>query len=80
MLWYTVQVMIFTFSCTREDMLDRPLEIKVLNTGQILLQDSLVGSYRMNLGVVYAQIDHCYEKKWLLLSDPQNFVGEMKVL
>jgi hypothetical protein len=47
-------------------MMERSLELRVLNVKQVL-QDSMVGFFKLDLGVVYAQPNHCYGQKWLVL-------------
>lgn len=49
-------------------MMEKTMELKVLNVKQ-LLQDSMVGFFTMELGVVYSQPGHSYVKKWLMLVD-----------
>lgn len=52
-------------------MLERVLEFKVLNVKQ-LKHDSMVGFFKMDLGIVYFQPNHCYEQKWLVLVSTEN--------
>lgn len=59
-------------------MMERALELKVLNAKQIL-QDSVVGSFKLDLGVVYAQPYHCYGQKWLVLVDTSHDGSSTKV-
>ena len=59
-------------------MIDTLLEIKLLNVKQLL--DGVLGSFKMNLGLVYNQPDRCYAYKWIVFSNPKDNSGEMKVL
>ena len=52
-------------------MIERVLEFKVLNVKQ-LKHDSMVGFFKMGLGIVYFQPNHCYEQKWLVLVDTEH--------
>ncbi len=58
--------------------MERILEFKVLNVKQIR-HDSVIGSFMMDLGVVYSQHDHCYAFKWLFLADAKHGDGHVKV-
>lgn len=49
-------------------MMETALELKVLNVKQIL-QNRMVGFFKLDLGLVYAQPNHCYQQKWLMLVD-----------
>lgn len=59
-------------------MFDRLVEIKVLNAKK-LIRDSLVGSFKFDLGMVYDEPEHCFIHKWLLLTDPNDAAGGAKV-
>lgn len=59
-------------------MMEKILELKVFNVK--LLQDSMLGYFKMDLGVVYAQLNHCYLKKWLVLVDTKFGESYTKVL
>ena len=50
----------------------------MLNVKQIL-QDSMVGFFKLDLGVVYAQPNHCYGQKWLVLVDTRQSGSSTKV-
>ena len=58
-------------------MISELLEIKLLNVKQLL--DGVLGSFKMNLGLVYSQPDHCFAYKWIVLSNHKDDTGEMKV-
>ena len=60
-------------------MMDKVLELKVLNV-KPFHYDSLLGSSKMDLGVVYSQPHHSYHSKWLLLSDMKNEDGHGRVI
>lgn len=58
--------------------MDRALELKVLNVKQIL-QDGMVGFFKLDLGAVYAQPNHCYGQKWLVLVNTKHGGSYTKV-
>ncbi len=59
-------------------MFDKLLEIKILNSKK-LLRDSLIGSFKLDLGVVFDEAGHCFIHKWLLMTDPDDPSGGAKV-
>ena len=68
----------FNFRCLPEEMFDKLLDIKVLNSKKVL-RDSLVGSFKLDLGLVYDEPRHTFMHKWLLLMDPEDAAGGAKV-
>ena len=72
------EVFFFNFCCLPEEMFDKLLDIKVVNSKK-LLRDSLVGSFKLDLGVVYDEPGHAFIHKWLLLTDPEDAGGGAKV-
>lgn len=71
-------VISFNFRCLPDDMFDKLMEIKVLNAKKVL-RDSLIGSFKFDLGMVYDEVGHCFIHKWLLLTDPEDTAGGAKV-
>lgn len=71
-------VLFFNFRCLPDEMFDKLLEIKVLNAKKVL-RDSLVGSFKMDLGMIYDEVGHCFIHKWLLLTDPEDPSGGTRV-
>lgn len=59
-------------------MFDKLMDIKVLNAKKVL-RDSLIGSFKLDLGMVYDEMGHCFVHKWLLLTDPEDQAGGSKV-
>ncbi len=71
-------VVFFNFRCRPEEMFDKLLEIKVVNSKK-LLRDSLVGEFKLDLGLVYDEPRHAFIHKWLLLTDPKDGAAGAKV-
>lgn len=71
-------VLSFNFRCLPSEMFDKLVEVKVLNAKK-LLRDSLIGSFKLDLGMVYDEVAHCFIHKWLLLTDPADPSGGSKV-
>ena len=59
-------------------MMEKILEIKVLNVKQ-LQHDCMVGYFKMDLGMIYSQPNHCYVLKWLVLVDTRHGGSYTKV-
>jgi len=72
-------VIFFNFRCLPEEMFDKLLEFKVVNS-KTLLKDSLIGGFKLDLGVVYDEPGHAFIRKWLLLTDPDDVAGGAKVV
>ncbi|XP_077157456.1 dysferlin isoform X2 [Paroedura picta] len=54
------------------DLFDEPIFITVFDS-RSLRTDSVIGEFRMDVGTIYAEPRHCFPRKWLLLSDPEDF-------
>ena len=71
-------VLFFNFKCLPDEMFDKLMEIKVLNAKKVI-RDSLIGSFKFDLGMVYDEVGHAFIHKWLLLTDPDDASGGAKV-
>ncbi|XP_012860210.1 dysferlin [Echinops telfairi] len=54
------------------ELFDEPIFITVVDS-RSLRTDALVGEFRMDVGTIYREPRHAYLRKWLLLSDPDDF-------
>ena len=61
----------FNFNERPKDLFDKVIELKVLNS-KVLILESLIGSFKFDVGMVYDEPDHCFIHKWLLLTDPDD--------
>ncbi|XP_026307584.1 dysferlin-like [Piliocolobus tephrosceles] len=59
------------FDCPAE-LFDEPIFITVVDS-RSLRTDALLGEFRMDVGTIYREPRHAYLRKWLLLSDPDDF-------
>ncbi len=59
-------------------MLNKLLEIKVVNSRKVIW-DALVGSFKLDLNLVYDEPRHALVHKWLLLTNPKDAAGGVKV-
>ncbi|KAH0615692.1 hypothetical protein JD844_026006 [Phrynosoma platyrhinos] len=54
------------------ELFDQPIFITVIDS-RSLRTDSVIGEFRLDIGTIYAEPKHCILRKWLLLSDPEDF-------
>ncbi|KAM6441107.1 dysferlin isoform 3-T3 [Liasis olivaceus] len=54
------------------ELFDQPVFITVVDS-RSLRTDSVIGEFRLDVGTIYAEPRHCFLRKWLLLSDPEDF-------
>ncbi|XP_060103205.1 dysferlin [Heteronotia binoei] len=59
------------------ELFDEPIFITVFDS-RSLRTDSVIGEFRMDVGAIYAEPKHCFLRKWLLLSDPEDFSAGAK--
>eukprot|EP00731_Ephydatia_muelleri_P021700 Em0014g291a len=74
---YWNETMIFNFKEHPDLMMDKVVEIRVLNTRK-LLKDAVIGSFKFDVGLAYNEPDHCFIHKWLLLTDPEDSSSSAK--
>ncbi|XP_044284631.1 dysferlin isoform X4 [Varanus komodoensis] len=54
------------------ELFDQPIFITVVDS-RSLRTDSVIGEFRVDVGAIYAEPKHAFVRKWLLLSDPEDF-------
>ncbi|XP_042326048.1 dysferlin isoform X4 [Sceloporus undulatus] len=54
------------------ELFDQPIFITVVDS-RSLRTDSVIGEFRLDIGTIYAEPKHCILRKWLLLSDTEDF-------
>ncbi|XP_065924822.1 myoferlin isoform X7 [Magallana gigas] len=67
----------FNFKKSPADLMDELVEFKVFNSKK-LRSDSLIGSFKCDVGMVYLEPRHSFLHKWLLLSDPEDTMSGAK--
>lgn len=67
----------FNFNMSPADLFDELIEFQVFNSRK-LRSDSLIGSFKMDIGMVYDEPSHAFIGKWLLLSDPEDNMAGCK--
>ncbi|KAG7253369.1 hypothetical protein CRUP_033443, partial [Coryphaenoides rupestris] len=56
---------------TPSDLFDEPIFITVCDS-RSLRHDAVIGEFKLDVGTVYSEHRHCFLRKWLLLSDPDD--------
>ncbi|KAM6949272.1 LOW QUALITY PROTEIN: dysferlin [Aplochiton taeniatus] len=56
---------------TPADLFDEPIFITVLDS-RSMRTDSVIGAFKLDVGVVYNEHRHAFLRKWLLLADPDD--------
>lgn len=67
----------FNFNMSPAELFDELIEFQVFNSRK-LRSDSLIGSFKMDVGMVYDEPTHAFIGKWLLLSDPDDNMAGCK--
>ncbi|KAG8453260.1 hypothetical protein GDO86_000043 [Hymenochirus boettgeri] len=67
----------FNFFESPAELFDEPVFLTVFDSRSIR-KDSVVGEFRMDVGMIYGESKHCFLRKWLLLSDPDDFSAGAK--
>ena len=66
------EILTFYFKMKPEELFNTMLLIKVVNS-KFVIMENLIGSFQMDIGIVYDEVDHGFVQRWLLLtnmSDP----------
>ncbi|KAK3589425.1 hypothetical protein CHS0354_020754 [Potamilus streckersoni] len=67
----------FNFHASPAELMDEMLEFTVLHSKR-MRSDALIGSFKMDIGMVFAEPNHAQINKWLLLSDPEDIMAGAK--
>ncbi|XP_030193496.1 dysferlin isoform X9 [Gadus morhua] len=59
------------------DLFDEPIFITVCDS-RMLRHDAVIGEFKLDVGTVYSEHRHCFMRKWLLLSDPDDLSAGVK--
>ncbi|XP_059891870.1 dysferlin-like [Gadus macrocephalus] len=59
------------------DLFDEPIFITVCDS-RMLRHDAVIGEFKLDVGTVYSEHRHCFLRKWLLLSDPDDLSAGVK--
>ncbi|XP_069061681.1 dysferlin isoform X3 [Pleurodeles waltl] len=67
----------FNFFESPAELFDEPIFITMFDS-RSLRTDAVLGEFRMDVGTIYAEPRHAFLRKWLLLSDPEDFAAGAK--
>ncbi|KAM3590917.1 uncharacterized protein V6R79_018825 [Siganus canaliculatus] len=68
---YFDETFFLNFFETPSDLFDEPIFITVCDS-RSLRTDAVIGEFKLDVGTVYNEHRHCFLRKWLLLSDPDD--------
>ncbi|XP_070210966.1 myoferlin-like isoform X3 [Littorina saxatilis] len=74
---YWNQSFFFNFHASPSELFDEIIEFQVFNSRR-LRSDSLIGSFKCDIGLVYDEQKHALLNKWLLLGDPEDTMAGAK--
>ncbi|XP_070091861.1 otoferlin isoform X11 [Equus caballus] len=75
---YYNEYFVFDFHVSPDVMFDKIIKISVIHSKNLLRSGTLVGSFKMDVGTVYAQPEHQFHHKWAILSDPDDISAGLK--
>ncbi|KAM4804039.1 otoferlin isoform X5 [Urocitellus parryii] len=75
---YYNEYFVFDFHVSPDIMFDKIIKISVIHSKNLLRSGTLVGSFKMDVGTVYAQPEHQFYHKWAILSDPDDISAGLK--
>lgn len=67
----------FDFKASPAELMDELVEFRVYNSRK-LRSDSLIGSFKCDIGLIYESAQHSLLNKWLLLTDPEDTLSGPK--
>ncbi|KAM9788060.1 otoferlin-like [Syngnathus typhle] len=75
---YYNEYFVFDFHVPPDVMFDKILKLSVIHSKNLLRSGTLVGTFKMDVGTIYSQADHQFNRKWALLSDPDDITAGCK--
>ncbi|XP_058234536.1 otoferlin isoform X1 [Hemibagrus wyckioides] len=75
---YYSEYFVFDFHLPPDVMFDKILKLSVIHSKNILRSGTLVGTFKMDIGTIYAQPEHQFYHKWAMLTDPDDITAGCK--
>uniref|UniRef100_A0A668AU56 Otoferlin n=1 Tax=Myripristis murdjan TaxID=586833 RepID=A0A668AU56_9TELE len=75
---YYNEYFVFDFHVPPDVMFDKILRLSVIHSKNLLRSGTMVGTFKMDVGTVYAQPEHQFYHKWAVLSDPDDITAGCK--
>ncbi|XP_077968337.1 otoferlin-like isoform X2 [Styela clava] len=69
---YYNEVFVFDYNIPKQTLFDKMIQLTVLHSRNIVRSGTLVGTFKMDVGTVYANNDHMFFHKWAVLTDPDD--------
>ena len=69
---YWNEVFVFDYNLPREQMFDQIMQFSVYANKSLVRTGALVGMFKLDVGTIYSQPDHQFNKKWAVLTDPND--------
>ncbi|XP_035851281.1 otoferlin isoform X11 [Sander lucioperca] len=75
---YYNEYFVFDFHVPPDVMFDKIIKLSVIHSKNLLRSGTLVGTFKMDVGTVYAQPEHQFYHKWATLTDPEDITAGCK--
>ncbi|CAB4005702.1 otoferlin-like isoform X4 [Paramuricea clavata] len=72
---YWDEFFVFDFKMPSSVLFDKIINLQVFTGRNLVSQGSLIGSFKLDVGTVYAQVDHRFCRRWAVLTDPEETLG-----
>ncbi|XP_066930260.1 otoferlin-like isoform X4 [Clytia hemisphaerica] len=66
---------VFDFKMAACVLFDKIINFQVFTGRNLVTQGLLIGSFKLDIGTVYAQQDHRFVRRWAVLTDPEETLG-----
>lgn len=66
---------VFDFKMPAPVLFDKIINFQVFTGRNLVSQGALIGSFKLDIGTVYAQADHRFVRRWAVLTDPEETLG-----
>ncbi|XP_053469548.1 otoferlin isoform X2 [Ictalurus furcatus] len=75
---YYCEYFVFDFHVPPDVMFDKIMKISVIHSKNILRSGTLIGTFKLDIGTIYAQPEHQFYHKWAMLTDPDDITAGCK--
>ncbi|XP_046857902.1 otoferlin-like isoform X2 [Xenia sp. Carnegie-2017] len=72
---YWDEFFVFDFKMPSSVLFDKIINLQVFTGRNLVSQGALIGSFKLDVGTVYAQVDHRFCRRWAVLTDPEETLG-----
>ncbi|XP_018584139.1 otoferlin-like [Scleropages formosus] len=75
---YYNEYFVFDFHLPPDVVFDKIIRLSVIHSKNLLRSGTMVGTFKLDVGTVYAQPEHQFYHKWAVLSDPDDITAGCK--